>query len=156
MLRDLVVRAPHQGHHLLEPRTHVGGFEGAPLDVLEHEDAGFGMDHRRGDAGRLRRPAGRQLVEAHHAVDGNVLAHPDDEPVVPVADQEIGVGDAAAEGLGLDRPAPDRKGGDTTAGIVGNAHDARPRRCLMWVVPAPIRRSAIMAMAATQRPATRP
>jgi hypothetical protein len=49
---------------------------------------------------------GRNLVKSHHTVNRDIVADPNDETLATVSDDEIGVGNAATQRLGLHRRGP--------------------------------------------------
>ena len=84
--------------------AHVRGAKRAALDQVQHEHARLGVQHGRRDAGGMGGAAGGQLVPAQDVVDGDVVADAHEAAALPVVDQEVGVGDAAAHRLRLGRP----------------------------------------------------
>ena len=95
----------------------VGRRAGLPLDVAHDEDARLGVDDLGRDAGVEGGLARRALVEAHDLVDGDIVADADDVARTAVLDDEVDVGEAAAEALRPDGTLPDRKAGDPFPGI---------------------------------------
>ena len=96
------------------------------VDESDDERTRLMMHDLRRQPRRMGRERGRALIEAHHLMAGNVVADAHDEALAAMAHEEIGVGEAAAERLGGDGAAPERKafrnapgsfwGKDATAG----------------------------------------
>ncbi len=75
--------------------AHVGGGEGLGFDEIEDQRARFEIDDIGREAAFGRGAAGRELVEAHHLVDRDVVTDAHEVFLALVLDQEIGVGDSA-------------------------------------------------------------
>ena len=143
--------------------AHVLRREGAALDEVEHQHARLGVGDARRDAGGVRGAARRELVLAHDAVRLVVAADPDDEFLAVVLDDEIDVGEPAAQIGRLDRVAPQGQ----RRGLPPGRADLPVERAAASLQPSPslrfmrlaepvIMRSAIMAIMATPSPATMP
>ncbi len=111
MLRHLAMARADERQDALQhrARAHVFGAQGLGFDEAEHQGAGCLMQQfGRQTAGRGG-PAGGALVEAHHAVDRDILAHAHEIALARILDQEVGVGDAALDRLWLDLAPPARQ-----------------------------------------------
>jgi hypothetical protein len=65
------------------------------------------MDYRRGNPRQMRRAAGRQFVEPQDLMHRNIIADAHHTAAIPVGDQHIQVGDAAAQWHSHRMRAPD-------------------------------------------------
>jgi hypothetical protein len=113
VLRHLAMAALEQRQDAGEHRTlaDLGRGQRAALDEAHDQDAGGSEHHLGRQAGGMRGAARRQLVEAHHAMQRNVVADPHDEAPAAILDQEVGIGDAALERLRRYLAAPAGQGG---------------------------------------------
>ena len=101
-------------HHVDQPFeigrvTHVFRREGASLDEVEDDNAGFGMHHARAETGQMRGAARSQLVRAHHAVYEDVVADANDVTAAAILNREVLIGDAAGQRKRLNPPGPNRQ-----------------------------------------------
>ncbi len=153
---DFLVAAAHQVGEAVAVGGVADGFGGkrAGVDEVEDQRPGLPVADSRGEAGGVGGAAGGELEGAHDVVLGDVAADAHEVAAAGVLDGEVEVGDAAGERLGVDRAGPDRQRRGEAAGGVG--HRSRPRRARVRAAARVIRRSAIMAIIATQRPAVRP
>ena len=111
MLRNVTMRAGDQIKRRLQHRVpgEIGGGHGLPLDIVDHQGTRRMVQHGRRDPCRMGSTACVQLVKAHDLMHRNVVANPHHGAAGLILHQKIQVGNAAAKGLGHDRPLPDRQ-----------------------------------------------
>ena len=142
---QLAMDPAQQRHDALElpAVAHVRGPQRPALDQIEDQDARLGMQHGRRDAGGMGGPARGQFVPAHDVVHGDVVADAHEAAARPVVHDEVGIGDAAADRLGCNGPAPDRE----RCGPRARVHGSQPR---YWTRP----RAATLNARSTRLPRT--
>ena len=125
MQRDLPVTTAHGVEDAFEAGrlAHAGGVEGASVHPSHHQRPRLGVDDFRRDPGSVRRPRRGQLVHAIYPVLRNVLADTHDVALAGILDDEVDVGDPAAERLRCDLalPAGEARGAFQVGRHEGNA-----------------------------------
>jgi hypothetical protein len=138
---------PHHVDEALEicRVAHVLRSEGAPLDEIEHENAGLCVHHARAKARQMRCLARSQFIGPHDAMDGNVAADPHHVAAPTILDDEVFVGDAAGERRGS--TCPNQISSDATRANERSASYQRSRMTLHRYATARQARASIAAVA---------
>ena len=75
------------------------------------------MDNRRRQAGGMGGTGDEPFVRTQDPMDRYIVAQADDESSAPIADDEIGIGDASRQGLDFDVSPPTGKVGNSGQGV---------------------------------------
>jgi hypothetical protein len=96
---DFMVTGLDQGHDPFQVLlfTHVLFRKRSPFNESHDDDPVIAIDNFGRDAGGMRRTRSRDFVKSHDAMNGDIVAHPNDKTLALIVNDKIGVGNAATQ-----------------------------------------------------------
>src|SRR5690606_5183818 len=157
MGRHLSMKGANERHDATGIGAHVLAVECTALDHAANHYARLGIMDGRTEAGFVGCPSHHQLALAVDMVEGIVLAKPHHVPGTAIRDEKVPVAQPAFKRRDVNAPSPaGQRANAVLDGSHASPHHSSPSFALARAAPAAINRSAMMAMKATARPATRP